>query len=474
MDVTGVDGASSGNFPSVNVSYFASLPDPNVTNPTPCGPVNQNSWGGLTQNTVGFFYTSGTKQTYTLPSFSSQSAGTAYLIFLASGGGSSPTGNNQTLINKITIIESPATSFNVSPVRVSKTCGTTLTQTFTVNGSGIPSGATVSYLWNFGSTSSGWLLNGSPAPQTVTTTTNTLTLSIAACDNGPSNVAVTAIVNGTNYNAGTISATVGTPSYYINGPSTICLNTPGNYSITNLSCGSATVNWSASPSGIVSIASPNAQQTSISYITYGNVTLTASINSCGQLNTQTMQVRAGGYSSGDYPVSGPTTVCTSQPNVAYNTNTLVGATNYAWFWPGDWTYISGQGTPHLLLNAGTNIGTVQIGVRVANACDAGGSPGIANVQVNSCGYAVMAAPNPATSTMTISVKQPSSTFGQTTKAVKIYQLKITSQSGIPRKQLDYPVGVTKTTINLSDLTPGIYFLHAFNGAQWSSLQIIKQ
>ncbi|MBU5811346.1 hypothetical protein JWE23_19535, partial [Acinetobacter baumannii] len=147
--------------------------------------------------------------------------------------------------------------------------------------------------------------------------------------------------------------------------------------------------------------------------------------------------------------------------------------NYTWFWPSDWTYAGGQGTPHLLLNAGSNVGGAQVGVRVANNCDAGGSPAIQFVQVNSCGFSFVASPNPSTGTTTITAKQPP-TNGKAEKIEKIYQLRVLSSSGITRKQYDYPGGVTTTVINLADLAPGTYAIQAFNGSVWGSAQVIKQ
>lgn len=66
----------------------------------------------------------------------------------------------------------------------------------------------------------------------------------------------------------------------IAGPDIIC-NTSTNYSILGLPSG-ATVSWSASPSGLVTINSPNATQTTITKVGNGIITLNAFINtSCG-------------------------------------------------------------------------------------------------------------------------------------------------------------------------------------------------
>jgi hypothetical protein len=69
-------------------------------------------------------------------------------------------------------------------------------------------------------------------------------------------------------------------SYFIKGPDYICSGTNGLFSIPGLPRG-ASVSWSATPSGIISIASPSAAETSVSFSNNGKVTLIATItNSC--------------------------------------------------------------------------------------------------------------------------------------------------------------------------------------------------
>ncbi len=154
------------------------------------------------------------------------------------------------------------------------------------------------------------------------------------------------------------------------------------------------------------------------------------------------------------------------------TNTLPGATDYAWFWPAsNWTYVSGNHTPNLTLVTGTSSGPV--GVRVANACDAGGSPGIKYVQVYNCGFHFTASPNPSKSSVTVSTE--SQAISETSNPRdKIYQIKIIDQLGVIKKQFTYSGGITITNISLSNLAAGIYTLQAYNGTIWSSQQIVKQ
>ena len=261
----------------------------------------------------------------------------------------------------------------------------------------------------------------------------------------------------------------------ISGQNTLC-STPLVYTLNNPPAGT-TRTWYATPSGIVSITpSPDGTQATVSKITSGYFTLHVDISNtnCGTLTINGSTMRAGGYGSGDYPVSGPSSACRNS-YVTYTTNTLMGATGYNWFYPGTWTYISGQNTTSLTLRTGATTGNFQVGVRVANACDAGGSPGIKMTFVNSCGFAFMASPNPTTGNMTVSTQsQIQAQAGTSVAQDKIYQIKVVDQNGVLRKQFNYSAGVTTLTIDLSSLMPGIYNLQAYNGSEWSSQSIIKQ
>lgn len=258
----------------------------------------------------------------------------------------------------------------------------------------------------------------------------------------------------------------------VTGPSTLC-NTPLVYVLNNPPAGT-TKTWGATPAGIVNIApSPDGNQATVTRISTGYFTLQVNISSaiCGSLIVNSSSIRAGGFGSSDYPVSGSSSACRNT-YVYFSTNTLPGATNYVWFWPGNWTYSSGQGTPNLNLITGTTSGTV--GVRVANACDAGGSPGMKFVQVNNCGFSFTASPNPSTDNVTVTTAQPEGGSEAIANQTRIYQIKIIDQSGNIKKQYNYSTGVTTVNIGLSNLIAGIYTIQAYNGTVWSSQQIIKQ
>lgn len=414
------------------------------------------------------------------------------------------------LIRKITIVETPpAISFSLSPTTVSKICGTALNQTFTANATYIPPGATVSYLWNLGSSSNGWLYNGSPAPQTITTSTNTLSLTTDACSTAPSNVSATVTLNGTNYNAGTV--TVSAAAFSISGTPYICTNSSTTFSIANLGC-SPTVTWSASPSGIVSIPFPNSVQPTIYYASTGEATITATFSSpCGS-GTLTYNVISGSpapigtsyynsnYGSGNtgsisnqYVILGTNHGQPGDNDVAYNYNI-----NDSRFSSITWTPVSApSGTNYQVVNGGLTLYTyvTYSGTNGSNAItmnlQANGPCGTYSQNITSTaariggwgGYSALVYPNPAKGSTNISLvldnKNRSIVLNDNLKSNSstkplIYGIQITNQLGTVVKSLEYKSGVSKINISLAKIPPGIYKLSLFDGVLWDSQQLIVQ
>lgn len=177
-----------------------------------------------------------------------------YVTILAHSGSQSQ--SSTVLINSITIVETaPSPAFTITPSSVSIPCGTSTTQTFTVNNVNNTQG-TLSYDWNLGSANNGWIYQGSAAPQTFTTSTNSIQLTSSSTATSLSSVSVTVKINGTNFTTLTSAVTLTTPTYNfsISGPDLIC-NT-ADYSIPNLPAG-ASVSWAINPSAAVLQLSPN-------------------------------------------------------------------------------------------------------------------------------------------------------------------------------------------------------------------------
>lgn len=220
-------------------------PDPNVTNYSTVG------YGQLSTVTA----TSST--TYTIPTFSlpGGTSSSQYLIVWASGGRSNLT-LDALSISQVVIKSTPTAAFTITPQSVSIPCGSSTTQTFTVNNVNNTTG-TLSYDWNLGSTTNGWIYNGSLAPATFTTSTNSIQLTSSSSAASLSNVGVTVKVNGVNNL--TLGSTVNlansvTYNFSVSGPDLIC-NT-ADYFVPNLPAG-ASVIWVINPAASVLQLSPN-------------------------------------------------------------------------------------------------------------------------------------------------------------------------------------------------------------------------
>jgi hypothetical protein len=198
-------------------------------------------------------------------------------------------------------------------------------------------------------------------------------------------------------------------------------------------------------------------------LTAGKITLRASL-AYGDCNPAGKTIYMGGFSSSDYPVSGPSSTSCGQL-IDFTTNALPGATSYNWFWPSDWNYISGQGTRYLTLQTSSYGATSgYVGVRVANSCDAGGSPATKYVQVSCNGfYSYSVSPNPASTSVTITGTDKTKTSPIT--SVKIYD----SQGNLKRQQAYNKV--TKAVLDISSLPVGVYIIEIANGSYQERQQL---
>lgn len=441
-------------------------------------------YGDLSTNTTT------TSAVYTIPQFTIPGSTVyPYLIIWATGGRTDRALDGLS-ISKIIIIKTPPPpSFTVSPTSVTKTCGTPLTQTFTATGTNIPQGATVSYLWNLGSASNGWLYNSAAAPQNITTTANTLSLTAAACGIAPgNNITVTATVDGTNYNAGTVM--VSTPAFSINGPATICSGgTSPTYSIASLGC-SPTVSWSASPLGIVNIASPNSPFTTISYTSSGTVTLTANYTSACGNGTLTQTIAVGnplpiGTSSissncssnfFNYLNTSLSKICSAGSSIGFSYNIADSRySNFVWTAisvPSGATWFGNGANLSMTVNAPTSPGSNAETI----ALMATGPCGAYNVNFTStavyAGGGFTVAPNPSRDYVTVSGNNQTLSKGGSQNL--IYAIKITDRFGAIRKSFEYKPGITSIRISFPELSSGLYLISVFDGKKWTSQPLIIQ
>ncbi len=191
---------------------------------------------------------------------------------------------------------------------------------------------------------------------------------------------------------------------------------------------------------------------------YGTAYIYARINNnaCTPSGYVHLQTQAGPYSSSQFSISGPTTVCPN--NTASYLSTLIdpSITNYQWGWSG-FTYQSGQGTPYLGVYAPYNFSSGSITLRLQNRCGLTGSPAYKIVYSGYCGYGYTVNPNPAFTELTIEIESSENQVGLFQSDEKnTVLLVLTDESGfiVKQKQLKKK----KEKIDISQLKPDIYYL----------------
>jgi hypothetical protein len=330
----------------------------------------------------------------------------------------------------------------------------------------------------------GWQLSGASTPSDGATWqagTGNVTVTSDATHGG--NIQIRAVPCSAGLTRGPISSIpISRPapsasSYSINGPINLCAGTTANYSISGLPAGS-TVSWAASPAAPVSIASPNATTTDISYVSNGVVTLTAAITDpCGNA------ANIGTYISAGIPT--PTLSVTTYPAPAYAfaaTATYIPGTTYAWYLEGG--HVGGT------TNAYTNVVDCSVRtplyVQATNACGIststtrqvyitcnGGGGRVAStadsIQTNALSQLqhLTISPNPASGIVTVATGSDSHS--------KIFQIRVVDALGTVLGLYNYPLGIAVTTLNLSSLNNGLYILQTYDHNSWNShLLLIKK
>lgn len=113
-----------------------------------------------------------------------------------------------------------------------------------------------------------------------------------------------------------------------------------------------------------------------------------------------------------------------------------------------------------------------LSVKAVNGCGASSSSPVKQIFTKTCNNneIIDVYPNPTQGDVIVVASD--STSGTTKiQHQKIYDIRVIDIFGITKKQYRYSPGVTRTHIDLSDLSNGIYFIHAFNGTIWGYKKI---
>ncbi len=381
-------------------------------------------------------------------------------------------GTKTVRIRKIRIVETPpAATFTLSPSSPSIQCGSTTAQTFTVtNVNNTPN--VTNHTWNLG-TNNGWLYNGNPAPQTISTgTTNSLTLA-PICGAAQKNISVTVSAGGNNYNTNTSTVSVIPPAMSITGNTTLCSGS-SVYTVNNVPC-NASVTWSASPSsGIISL-SPNGNSVTVTKTGNGRVGLSAKINACNNY-TVSKDILVGGPTQaygGIQPVTYYPDYCSGQTYYFELLGATGDADQYEWiaYGPTQTSYYftySDQSVPITFSEAGT----YEIVVVGTNTC---GSAVIATtfIEVASCGWGFAVSPNPGVSNIKITPNMNTATKVNA-KPLEVREVEIIDKMGVIKYRQKFGKGLTTVNISVSQLPNDIYTLRIFDGKKWHSHKIVVQ
>lgn len=281
-------------------------------------------------------------------------------------------------------------------------------------------------------------------------------------------------------------------SLTISGNNSFC-TTSNNYTVPNLPVG-ATVQWQATPTGVVAINSPNAPQTTLTKNLDGIITLTATIsNICGGQLTLTKQNITVGtpspYLGGTFNDGG---LGINQPlgntyNEVYNRTvyiSLSGSSNeFTWdgfYSNGNVTWYHPAGYDGLVINFG-NPPPVYYGdyigfsIHRTNACGIASEPLYFYYVGPSQYYRI--APNPVRSTFTVTQIDLKRELPQLAKKeVNRYlmRLQIIDKMGNTVMEKAYPTNTKSATIDVSGLKSDIYTVRLFTDDKVELHKIVVQ
>lgn len=268
------------------------------------------------------------------------------------------------------------------------------------------------------------------------------------------------------------------PSFTISGDNNFC-TTSNNYTINSLPAG-AIINWQATPSGIITINSPNFAQTTLTKNANGIITLTATItNACGGTPIT--------ISKSNILVGVPQPPLITNLNYDSDCGTFMEAycsnpaTASGFIWNLNFGQViqntDGYGSDYIyvspLINSpqdGLSYNNY-ISVQAKNTCGTSDPSATRQFTVgpvpSSCGGGggiLKLSPNPTASTLTL----------ETANNRSFTKIRIIDKMGNVKKEFRYPAYTKKATLNIAELPSDIYRIQAFDGKQWMTTTFLKQ
>lgn len=272
----------------------------------------------------------------------------------------------------------------------------------------------------------------------------------------------------------------------ISGDNNFCA-TSNNYTITNFLPGS-TVQWQATPAGIVTINSPYSQQTTLSKNSGGIITLTAAVNStCGGAKTISKTVTVGVpdrpkvFNENGQQITSVSTCTDVYKSLCPTIDPKWGILEWQWEKvTGNFDLLDFESCADIL---GFQPGSGFISVRVRNACG-WSNPTLIVVNVKDCSSMTMQQtsiklfPNPATSSVTLSVDnqkdvQSKAKEKENLLVASINEVKIYDNFGSMKLYRKFAKQQT-AALDISSLPNGVYVVEVATGSGLEYQQLMIQ
>lgn len=261
----------------------------------------------------------------------------------------------------------------------------------------------------------------------------------------------------------------------ISGPSSFC--TSATYSISNVPPG-ATVSWSASPAGIVTLSSNGTQDTA-TRVSDGTFNLTATVaTACSTYTVSSGYINVGSTNPWSESIGGLdlSDNCTNTMKTPWVSDLGAGS-SYQWY-----IYPGTPGTDYYFYNVDNNAslqfytpGNYEIVVKATSSC---GHAFRASTyyEVSNCYNYYRVSPNPATSDITVYVDEEGLKKQKIEKSSEqsIQKIIIMDKQGNALVQQSYPTDTRKVTLHTSGLSSDMYVVRIFNGKKWTSVKFLKK
>lgn len=261
------------------------------------------------------------------------------------------------------------------------------------------------------------------------------------------------------------------PALTFSGNYTIC--TSQQFTASNVPSWVTNYNWQVTPGNLVSLINANSNPVTVTKVANGiaNIKLTISNNTCPltfdyltQEIIQNPQLIIGTPEPQYMYIWSESCLGGSDWEVTLQAVPNIGGVNYIWNY---------NGVDGLPTNSSTfysyefPANCIDMNFKINNSC--GTSSYISKPSTfcpsNCGGFRMMISPNPSKDQITISSGIKSS--------LKIYQLKITDIKGDVKKNFKTP-GQSQITVNIQNLTSGLYYIQIFDGKKWVSNSFYKE